>query len=41
VKHGGGSVISGCMMAFGLGASYKIKGRMDRRMYKFIVEKFL
>jgi hypothetical protein len=42
VKHGGGLVmIWGCMTAFGPGAWYKIEGRMDRHMYKFILENFL
>ena len=42
VKHGGGSLmIWGCMTTFGLGAWYKIEGRMDRHLYEFIVESFL
>ena len=42
VKHGGESVmIWGCMTAFGLGAWYKIEGRMDRHLYKLIFENFL
>ena len=37
VKHGGESVmIWRCIMAFGPGAWYKIEGRMDRHMYKFV-----
>ena len=39
VKHGGGlMMIWGCMMVLGLGAWYKVEGRMDRHMYKFILE---
>ena len=29
------------MMAFGLGAWYKIEGMMDRHLYEFILENFL
>ena len=39
VKHGGGLVmIWECMMTFGPGAWYKIEGRMDGHLYKFILE---
>ena len=39
MKHGGGLVmIWGCMTAFGVGAWYKIKGRMNRHLYKFILD---
>ena len=42
VKHGGGSMmIWGCMTTFGLGAWYKIEGRMDEHLYNFILENFL
>ena len=42
MKHGGGLVMFwGYMMAFGLGAWYKVEGRMDRHLYKFILEIFL
>lgn len=42
VKHGGGSIMMwGCMTAFGPGYAYRIQGRMDRHLYKFILENFL
>ena len=42
VKHGGGLVmIWECMTTFGPGAWYRIKGRIDRHLYKFILENFL
>ena len=41
MKHGSGSVmIWKYMMAFGLGAMYKIAGGMNKHLYKFILEFF-
>jgi ERCC4-type nuclease len=42
VKHDGRLVmIWECMMAFGPRPWYIIEGRMDRHLYKFILENFL
>ena len=42
VKHDGGLVmIWGCMTTFWPEAWYKIEGKMDRHLYKFILEIFL
>ena len=40
-QHSGGLVmIWGCMTIFGPGAWHRIEGKMDRHLYKFILEIF-
>lgn len=42
VKHGGGNVLVwGCFSAFGMGPIHRIVGKMDRFMYKDILQTYL